>query len=147
MSRKPASKPKFNRSSCPVAVTLDTLGDRWSLVVIRDLFFGKRKFSEFVASPEGIKRNILTERLRRLERAGVVARVRYQRRPDRYEYRLTRKGANLLPVLQAIVGWARANIPGVWTPPDEVFTARPEQFYPATRARPKNDPQRKRPKS
>ena len=131
MTRRTAPKPKFDRSRCPVAVTLDTLGDKWSLVVIRDLFFGKRKFSEFIASPEGIKRNILTERLRRLERAGVVERVSYQRRPDRYEYRLTRKGADLLPVLQAIVGWARANVPGVWTPPDEALAARPEQFYPA----------------
>ena len=144
MSRKPVPKSKFDRSRCPVAVTLDTLGDKWSLLVIRDLFFGKRKFSEFLASPEGIKRNILTERLRRLERAGVVARVRYQRRPDRYEYRLTRKGADLLPVLQAIVGWARANVPGVWTPPDEVSTARPEQFYPAALVRPGGDAKRKR---
>lgn len=147
MSRKPAPKSTFDRSRCPVAVTLDTLGDKWSLVVIRDLFFGKRKFSEFLASPEGIKRNILTERLRRLERATVVARVRYQRRPDRYEYRLTRKGADLLPVLQAIVGWAGANVPGVWTPPAEMLAARPERFYPSEGKKPARNASRKRAKA
>lgn len=147
MSRKSAPKSKFHRSRCPVAVTLDTLGDKWSLVVIRDLFFGKRKFSEFIASPEGIKRNILTERLRRLERAGVVERVRYQRRPDRYEYRLTRKGADLLPVLQAIVDWALANVSGVWIPPDDMRAARPERFYPPEAERPARPSSRKRGKA
>src|SRR5215813_7774949 len=66
----PVPKADFARSGCPVAVALDTLGDKWSLVLLRDMFAGKRRFSEFLASPEGIKRNILTERLQRLERAG-----------------------------------------------------------------------------
>jgi len=78
MSKAPARPADFARSSCPVAVALDTIGDKWSLVVLRDMFIGKRKFSEFLASPEGIKRNILAERLKRLEAAGMIRRVRYQ---------------------------------------------------------------------
>jgi DNA-binding HxlR family transcriptional regulator len=118
----------FARSACPVAVALDTLGNKWSLVLLRDMFAGKRRFSEFLASPEGIKRNILTERLQRLERAGLIRRVRYQERPQRFDYRLTKAGANLLPVLQAIARWAQDNVPGVWTPPDEFFAWRPDRF-------------------
>jgi len=128
MSRAPARPADFARSSCPVAVALDTIGDKWSLVVLRDMFIGKRKFSEFLASPEGIKRNILAERLKRLEAAGMIRRVRYQARPDRFEYRLTSAGAHLLPVLQSIVRWAQAFVPGVWSPGDEFFAWRPERF-------------------
>lgn len=119
---------QFPRSPCPIAATLDTLGDKWSLVVIRDLFAGRRRFSEFLASPEGIKRNILAERLKRLEAAGLIARRRYQERPERFEYSLTRAGADLLPVLQAVARWAKAHIPGVWTPSDAFFARRPEDY-------------------
>lgn len=110
-------------------MTLDTLGDKWSLIVVRDMFGGKRKFSEFLESPEGIKRNILAERLKRLEGAGIIRRVRYQERPDRFEYRLTKAGACLLPIIQAIARWAKDYVPGVWTPPTEFYSWRPEQFY------------------
>jgi DNA-binding HxlR family transcriptional regulator len=92
---------------------LDLLGDKWTLLVVRDLLFvGKRRFGEFLASPEGIPTNILTERLRRLEECGIVARTPYQERPQRFEYHLTRKGTDLLPVLRAIAEWARRHIPG-----------------------------------
>lgn len=124
------TKADFPRSPCPIAATLDTLGDKWSLVVIRDLFAGKRRFSEFLASPEGIKRNILAERLKRLEAAGLIARRRYQERPERFEYGLTKAGADLLPVLQAIARWAKTHIAGVWTPSDAFFARRPEDHYP-----------------
>src|SRR5262249_55164417 len=67
-----AKEADFARSACPITVALDTLGDKWSLILLRDMFAGKRRFSEFLASPEGIKRNILTERLQRLERAGLI---------------------------------------------------------------------------
>lgn len=119
----------FPRSRCPIAVTLDTLGDKWSLVIVRDLFAGKRKFSEFLESPEGIKRNILAERLKRLEAAGIVRRVRYQTRPDRFEYRLTKAGADLLPILQQVARWAKAHVAGVWTPSEAFFARRPEDYY------------------
>lgn len=118
----------FPRSRCPIAVTLDTLGDKWSLVILRDLFSGKRRFSDFLQSPEGIKRNILAERLKRLESAGIVRRVRYQERPERFEYRLTRKGAELLGVLQAMSRWARDHVDGVSSPSEAFLSWRSEQF-------------------
>lgn len=127
-----ARQHEFPRSPCPIATTLDTLGDRWSLVVIRDMLGGKRKFSEFLASPEGIKRNILAERLKRLEGAGLVARRRYQENPERFEYSLTESGADLLPVLQAIARWAKRHIPGVWTPSEAFLARRAEEFHPAS---------------
>src|SRR5260221_3513612 len=102
------------RSPCPIAGALDLLGDRWTLLVIRDLlFYGKRRFAEFLASPEGISTNILAERLERLERCGLVERHRYLERPRREEYRLTRRGHDLLPVLRALIHWGKRHVPGV----------------------------------
>ena len=93
------------RSRCPVACTLDILGDRWSLLVVRDLMRGKRRFTEFVASPEGIPTNILTERLQRLIDAGVIRAERYSEHPPRLQYALTEKGEDLRPVMRAMVEW------------------------------------------
>lgn len=106
-----------SRSGCPIASTLDIAGDRWTLVILRDLLTGKRRFSQFLTSPERITTNILTDRLATMEEAGLVTRSAYQKRPTRYEYALTRKGEALLPVLQEMCRWANAYIPGTWTPP------------------------------
>jgi DNA-binding HxlR family transcriptional regulator len=106
-----------SRSGCPSASTLDIAGDRWTLVILRDLLTGKRRFSQFLASPEKITTNILTDRLAAMEDAGLVTRSAYQERPTRYEYALTRKGEALHPVLQEMCRWANAYIPGTWTPP------------------------------
>ncbi len=106
----------FKRSPCPVAATLDILGDKWTLLVIRDLFFGKRTYGEFLQSPEHIPSNILAERLKRLENTGLIDKQPYQERPVRYEYRLTEKGRDLAPVLKTIAGWANKHIPGTWDP-------------------------------
>jgi DNA-binding HxlR family transcriptional regulator len=95
------------RSDCPVACTLDLIGDRWTLLIIRDLFHQKHRFSQFLESGEGIKTNILAERLKRLEAAGLVERTRYQERPPRYEYHLTEAGRSLSPVLKAMYSWGR----------------------------------------
>ena len=90
------------RSPCPIANALDLLGDKWTLLVIRDLlFFGRRRFNELQSSPEGIPTNILSDRLRRLEEHGVLVKVPYQTRPPRHEYHLTPKGADLLPIPRA----------------------------------------------
>lgn len=105
------------RSDCPIATTLDIVGDRWTLVILRDLLTGKSRFSKFLASPEKITTNILTDRLDAMERTGLVTKLAYQDRPKRFEYALTRKGEALLPVLQAMCRWANAYIPGTWTPP------------------------------
>lgn len=112
------------RSGCPIATTLDVLGDKWSLVIVRDMLTGKANFGDFLASPEGISTNILTDRLRRLEAAGLVVRHAYQTRPPRYAYKLTDKGEALLPVLQAMCRWANAYVPGTWTPPESFMAGR-----------------------
>jgi DNA-binding HxlR family transcriptional regulator len=105
-----------------VAGTLDLLGDRWTLLVVRDLLFvGARHFGDFLRSPEGIPTNILTERLRRLECAGLVTRTVYRRHPPRYEYQLTERGRDLLPVLREMIRWANRHIPGTATPPPGFF--------------------------
>lgn len=93
------------RSDCPVSGALDVFGDRWTLVVVRDLWFGKTRFGELAAGPEKIPTNILADRLKQLERVEVVERVAYQERPLRYEYRLTDKGRDLAPVLRAMAAW------------------------------------------
>ncbi len=100
------------RSSCPVACTLDIIGDKWTLLVIRDLFLGRTQFREFMASPEGIASNILSDRLRRLVESGLVERTPSLEQTGRDLYRLTESGRTLGPVLQAIVKWGEDNIPG-----------------------------------
>lgn len=110
--------PKVPRSSCPVAATLDLLGDRWSLILVRDMLVGKTRFGEFLVSPEGITTNILADRLKRLESWGVVERSTYAERPPRYDYRLTAKGRALLPVLQEMARWANRHVPGTARAPD-----------------------------
>ena len=103
---------KPQRSRCPVATSLDVIGDRWSLLVIRDLFAGKRRYGEFLASAERIPTNILAERLKRLENAGLIASVQYSEHPPRFEYKLTESGRALGPVLDAMANWGEAQFPG-----------------------------------
>jgi DNA-binding HxlR family transcriptional regulator len=104
------------RSTCPVACTLDLLGDRWTLLVIRDLLRGKTRFGEFLASPERIPTNILAERLKRLEAAGLIDATAYSQRPPRYAYHLTERGRSLEPVMNAVAAWGLAQIPGTRLP-------------------------------
>jgi DNA-binding HxlR family transcriptional regulator len=100
------------RSACAIANSLDIVGDKWSLLVVRDLFHGKRTYGELARSPEGIPTNILADRLVRLEKAGIVASTPYQQRPVRYAYTLTPKGRALGDVLLAFVRWGKQHIPG-----------------------------------
>lgn len=100
------------RSPCPVACSLDLLGDKWTLLVVRDLLLGKTTYSEFQKSPEGIPTNILAERLKRLLAAGIIEKSRYQERPKRYAYHLTEKGRDLREVLSAMIDWGNKYIPG-----------------------------------
>ena len=106
------TRERFARSACAVANTLDLIGDKWSLLVVRDLLHGKRTYGELVASPEHIPTNILADRLKRLEAAGIISAAAYQERPVRYAYTLTKKGRALGDVLLALVRWGRENIPG-----------------------------------
>jgi len=105
------------RSRCPVSCTLDALGDRWSLLVVRDLMRGKHRYAEFLASSEGIPTNILAERLKRLEEQGVIRSSRYSAHPPRYEYALTPKGEDLRPVMRAMVEWGVRHAGGRTPPP------------------------------
>ena len=106
------------RSLCPVANALDVLGDKWTLLVVRDiLLLGKHRFGELLLSGERIPTNILADRLRRLEEEGVLRRRAYRRNPVRYEYVLTRKGADLFSLLREIVRWANRHLPGTTTAP------------------------------
>jgi DNA-binding HxlR family transcriptional regulator len=102
----------FARSACAIANSLDILGDKWSLLVVRDLLHGKRTYGELAHSPEGIPTSILADRLKRLESAGIVASTPYQERPVRYAYTLTPKGSALGEVLLAFVRWGKQHIPG-----------------------------------
>ena len=102
----------LDRSPCPVASTLDILGDKWTLLVVRDLMLGKATYSEFQKSSEGIPTNILAERLKRLLQAGIIRKTPYQQRPLRYAYKLTEKGLGLRPVLEAMIEWGNLYIPG-----------------------------------
>jgi len=102
----------FKRSICPVACTLDILGDKWTLLVIRDLLLGKETYGEFQKSPENIPTNILADRLKRLQDHNLVYKVAYQKKPVRYEYLLTDAGKELKDVLLEIVKWGERNIPG-----------------------------------
>jgi DNA-binding HxlR family transcriptional regulator len=110
-------KPKmeargFLRSPCAVACTLDLVGDKWSLLVVRDLLPGNVTYGELQNSPEGIPTNILADRLRRLEQAGLIAKSAYHEHPVRYVYGLTEKGKALSDVLRALVRWGKKHIPG-----------------------------------
>ena len=110
--KKSDKSPSGKRSACPLAGTLDLLGDKWTLLVIRDLLLGKHTFTAFQASPEKIPSNILAERLKRLEHEAIVRRELYQERPPRYSYHLTAKGKDLAPVLQAMLSWGSTYVPG-----------------------------------
>lgn len=118
------------RSPCPVASALDLVGDRWTLVVLRTIFAGRHRYGELANTPERISTNILADRLARLEEFGLVTKRLYQDNPARHEYNLTRAGADMLPVLQALANWSSAHIPGRWAQPSWFAEGRPEDFYP-----------------
>lgn len=118
------AQKKF-RSGCPIASTLDILGDRWSLVIVRDMVTGKARFGDFLKSPEQIPTNILTDRLVRLEAFGLVEKHSYQQNPVRFEYRLTKKGADLLPALQAVCQWGNRHLPKTWKAPKSFLDMQP----------------------
>lgn len=94
----------IGESLCPVARALAVVGDRWTLLIVRELFLGTRRFDAFQAQT-GMSPHLLSARLKRLESAGIVARRLYQTRPRRYEYRLTAKGEDLHGVVLALRAW------------------------------------------
>lgn len=101
---------------CSVARTVSIIGDRWTLLILRDCFLRVRRFEAF-QEKLGITRPILADRLRKLVAAGVLARVAYQSRPVRYEYRLTEKGLSLYPIIVGLAHWGDQHLAGEDGPP------------------------------
>jgi DNA-binding HxlR family transcriptional regulator len=97
-------KRDYEGQNCSIARALEVVGERWTLLIVRDAVVGRRRFDEFQQSL-GISRNVLTERLSRLVEEGILQRVRYQEHPDRYEYLLTKKGRDLHLALTGLRQW------------------------------------------
>ena len=115
---KPRRTPKKSapaakrRSPCPIACGLDLFGDKWTMLVIRDLILGKTSFKDFVTGPENVPTNILSERLKRLMDAGMIGQTKVEADGRRQSYHLTDKGESLRPVLLALRDWGLEWIPG-----------------------------------
>jgi DNA-binding HxlR family transcriptional regulator len=112
---------ELSEEACPVARGLSVIGDRWTMLVLRDCFLGIRRFEQF-QERLGITRHVLTDRLRKLEAAGVLRREPYSERPVRHEYRLTDKGKDLYPVLLSLIGWANRHVPSGGPPPFDLVS-------------------------
>ena len=106
----------FTNENCSVARTLEVIGERWTMLVLREAFFRVRRFEDFQRNT-GAARNILSDRLRRLVDHGILERRQYQERPPRFEYRLTEKGVDLYPVLVSLMQWGDKHAPGEMGPP------------------------------
>lgn len=101
---------KLYQLPCNIAQALNIIGDRWTLLIIRELLMGRTMFNEMKQSLEGISANILSERLRALEQEGIVTCSLYSNHPPRYEYKLTEAGTELSQVLDAIAIWGHRNL-------------------------------------
>jgi len=95
---------------CPITDALELVGERWSLLILREVFLGAHRFAQ-IAANIGAPRDVLTRRLRSLEAAGVLERRPYQQRPERFEYHLTASGRDLEPVLIGLREWGRRHLP------------------------------------
>jgi DNA-binding HxlR family transcriptional regulator len=102
-------KREYAGQVCSIARSLELVGDRWTLLIVRDLVFGLRRFDEFLESL-GVASNVLADRLGRLVDEEIVERVRYSERPERFEYRLTSKGRELGLVLLALMQWGDRHV-------------------------------------
>lgn len=101
------------RSDCPIAAVLDILGDKWTLLIVRDILLNRRhRYNEFVAMNEQIPESILADRLKRLVAYAILDKREYQNNPPRYEYHLTEKGQELEPILRDMIRWGLKHVPG-----------------------------------
>jgi len=109
------------RSDCPISGTLDVIGDRWSLLILREMIFGKKSsHKEFSELEEKIASNILAERLERLETTGLIAKLPDPNDGRKSIYQLTEKGADMLPVLTSMIKWGMKYTPGATYPAELV---------------------------
>ncbi len=119
----------FADLNCSIARPLSFLGERWALLVLRDLFLGRRRFDE-IQDSLGIASNVLSQRLATLTEEGIVERHRYSEHPERFEYRLTQKGRDLQPVLLALLAWGDRYTAGPEGPPlEQVHTECGHTFH------------------
>ncbi|RNF33548.1 winged helix-turn-helix transcriptional regulator [Paracoccus methylarcula] len=102
---------ELEQETCSMARTLSVIGDRWTLLILRDCFLGVRRFDDF-HERLGVTRGILADRLKQLSKAGVLKKVAYQEHPPRHEYKLTGKGLDLYPVILSIVHWGDVHMAG-----------------------------------
>ena len=111
------SKTDSRQSGCPVAFTLDIIGDKWSLLIIRDMILrGRRYFGEFLEADEKIATNILTDRLKKLEDCGIITKTQDPEHQKKHIYELTPKGISLIPVILEVILWGAKNDPDTTTP-------------------------------
>ena len=111
---------KSRRSDCPINFALESFGDTWSLLIIRDImFFGKKYYGDFLKSDERIATNILADRLSRLEKAGIIRKIKNVKDKRKDTYQLSEKGIDLLPMLLEII---------VWSAKYDSHTAAPKNF-------------------
>jgi DNA-binding HxlR family transcriptional regulator len=110
LALSPSESTKSRKEHCPVARTLDIIGDRWTILVLRDLLtHDSRRFQDFEVSLQGISPNTLSGRLKNLEEHGIVTRRLYEEHPPRAEYLLTPKGRELGPAMRALQAWGLKN--------------------------------------
>ena len=107
-----ARKKSESWSGCPIRFSMAIFGDKWTLLVVRDLFLGKCRYVAFQASPESIPTNILADRLKRLVQEGLVTKEAYQNNPKRFEYSLTKKGLDLDSIMRELVRWGEKHVEG-----------------------------------
>jgi DNA-binding HxlR family transcriptional regulator len=109
----PEPRVYTTQESCPVARTLNVVGDRWTILVLRELSWGRKRYLQLLEALDGISTNLLADRLKKLEDAGMVHQVLYSEHPPRAEYRLTDKGRAFVPVLKALRDYGEAWEPAV----------------------------------
>ena len=110
MTRATSRWDDLSEDWCPVARALSVIGDRWTLLIVRDCFLGKSRFDEFQTSL-GVTRHLLSGRLKKLVEQGVLEKNPYQTRPVRYDYRLTDKGRDFAPALVGLKDWGKTHMP------------------------------------
>ena len=109
------------RSGCPIASTLDLVGDKWTLVILRSMVMGASSYSDLARQPEKIATNILADRLARMMESELIVEDRPGQGSTRGAYRLTKKGARLLPVIQGLAQWGEENLERRWKAPPRFY--------------------------
>lgn len=132
---------RATRSSCPIASTLDIVGDRWSLVLLRDILMrGKRRYRDLADGPEAIATNVLAERLARLEDYGIITKTRDPKDRRQFIYEPTEAGLDLVPVLYQLIRWGLKHVEGTRVPVPRKRLADPAALERAIRSRFRSSP-------